>query len=57
MRISYALTFSASWLPKDWLRLTGEVLYIDSKRNEREIEGLAPDQCDAQAQLSLRLYL
>jgi hypothetical protein len=53
----YALTFSASWLPKDWLRITGEVLYIDSTRNEREIEGLAPNQGDTQAQLSLRIYL
>jgi hypothetical protein len=53
----YALTFAATWLPKDWLRLTGEVIYIDSTRNEREIDGLAPNQADTQAQLSLRLYL
>jgi hypothetical protein len=53
----HALTFAATWMPKDWLRLTGEVLYIDSSRNERELEGLAPNQADTQAQLSLRLYL
>lgn len=53
----YALTFAATWLPKDWLSLTGEVIYIDSSRNEREREGLAPDQAETQAQLSLRLYL
>lgn len=53
----YALTFAATWMPKDWLRLTGEVLYIDSTRNERTLEGLAPNQADTQAQLSLRLYL
>lgn len=53
----YALTGSASWLPKDWLRLTGEVLYIDSKRNEREIEGLAPRRSETQAQISARVYL
>jgi hypothetical protein len=53
----YALTFSASWLPKDWLRITGEVLYIDSTRDEREVEGLAPNQAETQGQLSLRVYL
>jgi hypothetical protein len=53
----HALTFAATWSPKDWLRLTGEILYIDSSRNEREVEGLAPDQTETQAQLSLRLYL
>jgi hypothetical protein len=53
----YALTFAASWLPKDWLRLTGEVLYIDSTRDERVLEGLAPNQSDTEGQLSLRFYL
>jgi hypothetical protein len=53
----YALTFATSWLPRDWLRITGEVLYIDSTRDEREIEGLAPHQSDTQLQLSARFYL
>jgi hypothetical protein len=53
----YALTFAASWLPKDWLRVTGEVLYIDSTRDERVVEGLAPNEAATQAQLSLRVYL
>jgi hypothetical protein len=53
----YAITTAVSWLPKDWLRVTGEVLYIDSTRNERTVVGLAPNQGETQAQLSLRFYL
>jgi len=53
----YALTFATSWLPKDWLRITGEVLYIDSTRNERIVEGIAPNEAATQVQLSLRFYL
>lgn len=53
----YALTFAVTWLPREWLRLTGEALYIDSTRNERVFEGLAPNQSDAQTQLAVRLYL
>jgi hypothetical protein len=51
-----ALTGAVSWLPRDWLRLTGEVLWIDSRRNERAIVGLAPRQSDTQLQLSARFY-
>lgn len=53
----YAVTGSASWFPKNWLRLTGEIIYIDSKRNEREVEDIAPRQSETQAQLSARIYL
>jgi len=53
----YALTAAATWLPKDWLRITAELLYIDSTRDERDVEGLAPDQAATQAQLSFRFYL
>jgi hypothetical protein len=51
-----ALTGAVSWLPRDWLRLTGEVLWIDSRRDERAIGGLAPRQSDTQLQLSARFY-
>jgi hypothetical protein len=51
-----ALTAAVSWLPRDWLRLTGEVLWIDSRRDERAIGGLAPRQSDTQLQLSARFY-
>ncbi len=52
----YALTASASWLPKDWLRLSGEVLSITSKRGERVIESLSPQQTETQFQLSARFF-
>jgi hypothetical protein len=53
----YALTFAASWLPKDWLRITGEVLYINSTRDERLLEGIAANEAGTQIQLSARFYL
>lgn len=51
-----ALTFAASWFPTEWLRLTGEVLLIDSKRPERAIVAIAPQQTGTQTQLSVRIY-
>lgn len=52
-----AFTGAVSWLPNDWLRLTGEVLYVESKRNERTIVDRNPTQNETQAQLSARFYL
>jgi hypothetical protein len=51
-----AVTAAVSWLPKDWVRLTGEVLWVDSKRDERAIVGVNPQQSGVQAQLSARFY-
>jgi hypothetical protein len=53
----YAVTSSASWLPKEWLRLSAEILYVDSKRDERFLVGLNPRQVVIQGQLSARVYL
>ncbi|HEY2068733.1 MAG TPA: hypothetical protein VGG48_04200 [Rhizomicrobium sp.] len=53
----HALTAAVSWLPNDWLKLTGEVLAIVSTRGERIVIGLAPDQSETQFQLSARVYL
>ncbi|HTD28114.1 MAG TPA: hypothetical protein VK660_01865 [Xanthomonadaceae bacterium] len=50
-----ALTFALNWRPRDWLRLTGELLRVDSTRDERVLEGLTPKQIDNQIQLSARL--
>jgi hypothetical protein len=44
-----AVTASASWEPKDWVRLTGEVLSLDALREGRQHE--------TQFQLSARFYL
>jgi hypothetical protein len=52
-----ALTASASWLPNDWFRLTGEVLSLNSQRDERAIVGIDPSQSETQVQLSARFYL
>lgn len=51
-----AVTAAVSWLPEDWVRLTGELLLVDSKRDERAIVGLDPQQTNAQLQLSARFY-
>jgi hypothetical protein len=53
----YALTGSISWLPKEWLRLSAEIVYNDSKRNERSIVGLDPEQGETQTQFVVRFYL
>lgn len=52
-----AVTFAASWLPRDWLRITGEVLYVDSTRDERLLDEIAANQAETQFQLSARFYL
>ena len=49
-----ALTFALNWRPRDWLRITGEVLRVDSFRNQREDIGRDADQVDTQTQLSAR---
>ncbi|HEX3944153.1 MAG TPA: hypothetical protein VHW69_08700 [Rhizomicrobium sp.] len=52
-----ALTAAVSWLPRDWVRLTGELLWVESKRDERALSNLDPEQNSAQLQLSARFYL
>ena len=49
-----ALTFALNWRPREWLRLTGEALRIDSTRDARLSVGLAPRQVDTQIQLNAR---
>lgn len=51
----HAFTAALNWRPKDRLRVTGEWLRIDSKRNQRALEGLSPHQIDEQLQLSVRV--
>lgn len=52
-----AVTASASWMPKDWLRLTAEVIALDAQRLERVAEGLSKEEIDDQFQLSVRVSL
>jgi len=51
-----ALTAALNWRPVDRLRITGEWLRIDSTRNQRTLEGLAPRRIDRQVQVSARVY-
>lgn len=53
----HALTAALAWMPHDWLRITAEAIALDSKRGEYALEGLAPDQSQAQFQLSARFFL
>ena len=50
-----ALTIALNWRPVDWMRVTGEWLRVDSRRDQRTLEGLPAHQIDRQVQLSLRL--
>ncbi len=49
-------TVALTWRPTDWLRITGEVLTISSRREQRELEGLAATQHGTQAQLAFRFF-
>lgn len=51
-----ALTAALNWRPNDRLRITGEWLRIDSTRDQRTLEGLAPRRIDRQLQVSARVY-
>jgi hypothetical protein len=50
----HAFTFAATWTPQEWLRLTGEVLSIDSYRPLRRDNGLPADSRETQVQLGAR---
>jgi hypothetical protein len=50
----HAFTAASSWTPKDWLRVTAELIAITSRRGERTIVGLSAGQSDEQFQLSVR---
>jgi hypothetical protein len=51
----HAFTFATTWTPREWLRLTGEVLSIDSYRPLRTEDGLPADSRETQVQLGARL--
>jgi hypothetical protein len=51
----HAFTFASSWMPKDWLRLTAELIALSSRRGERALVGVTPEQADSQFQLSIRV--
>ncbi|UWX04660.1 hypothetical protein H1235_08430 [Pseudoxanthomonas sp. NC8] len=51
-----AWTLALNWRPQARLRLSAEVLYIDSSRNQRRDEGLAARQTELQLQLGARVF-
>lgn len=53
----HALTAALSWMPRDWLRVTGEAIALDSKRGEYVLDGLASSQSQVQFQLNTRFFL
>jgi hypothetical protein len=50
-----ALTAALNWRPRDGLRITGELLRVDSTRDQRALEGLSPRQVDLQVQAGMRV--
>jgi hypothetical protein len=52
----HAYTLAVSWLPRKWLRFTGELLSIDDTRDERVVVGEAPHQIETQLQFLTRVY-
>ncbi len=50
-----ALTLALNWRPLEWLRVTGEALRVDSWREQRLAQGLAPRQVDTQVLLNARV--
>jgi len=49
------VTAALNWRPRDWLRLTAEVLRIASVRTQRADTGLLPAAKVTQVQLGIRL--
>ena len=52
-----AVTLAANWLPNDWLRVTAEVLRVDSTRAQRTLDGLPAGAVEHQFQLSTKIFL
>ena len=50
----HAFTLAVTWTPEEWLRLTAEVLHLDSERAQREEAGLAHRSRETQLQIGGR---
>jgi hypothetical protein len=51
-----AFTGSVSFAPRDWLRLTGEVIALHARRGEYAVAGLPTSHDDTQFQFSSRFF-
>ena len=52
----HAITFAANWLPTSYLRLTTELLHLNSFRTQRMAVGQSPHLAETQLQLNLRVF-
>jgi hypothetical protein len=52
----HALTAALNWRPRERLRVSGELLWVDSVRDQRRLAGLDPRQRELQVQASLRWF-
>jgi hypothetical protein len=52
----YSFDATASYLPRDWLRLSAEYLYVDDRRGQRAIVGDPPQAVERQFQFVVRSY-
>jgi hypothetical protein len=51
-----ATTAAISWIRYDWLRLTAEIIAMDSRRGEYVSAGLGPERHDTQVQFDARFF-
>lgn len=52
----YATTAAISWAPQEWLRLTGELIAMTSRRGEYVTAGMPYNRDDTQLQFSTRFF-
>ena len=52
----WAETVALTWRPIDWLRITGEIIHVDSTRLQRTQLGRSPKSEDVQVQLGARIF-
>ena len=53
----HAFTGAVNWSARDWLRLTAELIALDSRRRERVLAGSPAQRSDTQFQLGARFFL
>lgn len=52
----HAVTLAVNTQPEEWLRLSSELMMIDSKRPERALVRIAPNQVETQLQFMARIF-
>jgi hypothetical protein len=53
----HAITLALSWMPSDWLKLSNELLLLDSRAGTRAVLGMPTSRQDVQYQTSVRFLL